>query len=169
MKIGIIGAGSMGVILARHLARRGHHVSIANSRGPESLTTLATKIGVAPISVADAVQAGEMVILAIPAIRRMPRPQCFASLTISVLTLWTVAIWTTPGGSRPERRLTARTLKPMPSGVRSPKLIEAGSRNTALIRKLVSGLAKTKNWPSKPGQFASMVGPEGFEPPTKRL
>jgi ketopantoate reductase len=27
MRIGITGAGSMGEILARHLARRGHHVS----------------------------------------------------------------------------------------------------------------------------------------------
>ena len=40
MRIGVIGAGSMGVILARHLAKLGHQVSIANSKGPESLTVL---------------------------------------------------------------------------------------------------------------------------------
>jgi predicted dinucleotide-binding enzyme len=45
MRIGVIGAGSMGKILARHLAKRGHHVSIANSRGPETLTALAAEIG----------------------------------------------------------------------------------------------------------------------------
>jgi predicted dinucleotide-binding enzyme len=48
MRIGVIGAGSMGGILARHLAKRGHHVSIANSRGPETLTALAAEIGATP-------------------------------------------------------------------------------------------------------------------------
>lgn len=45
----------------------------------------------------------------------------------------------TPGGSSPERRLTARTLTPLLSGARSTKLIEAGLRNTAPNRRLVSG------------------------------
>ena len=66
VRIGVIGAGSMGGILARHLAQRGHHVSIANSRGPESLTALAAGIGATPVSVVDAAQGGEIVILAIP-------------------------------------------------------------------------------------------------------
>ena len=38
MRIAIIGAGSSGGILARHLAKLGHHVSMANSRAPENLT-----------------------------------------------------------------------------------------------------------------------------------
>ena len=58
MRIGVIGAGSMGGILARHLAKRGHRVSIANSRGRESLTALAAEIGATPVSVVDAVQSG---------------------------------------------------------------------------------------------------------------
>jgi predicted dinucleotide-binding enzyme len=66
MRIGIIGAGSMGGILARHLAKLGHHVSIASSRGPENLTALAVEIGATPVSVVDAARAGEIVILAIP-------------------------------------------------------------------------------------------------------
>jgi predicted dinucleotide-binding enzyme len=75
MRIGIIGAGSMGGILARHLARLGHHVSMANSRGPESLTALAAGIGATPVSVVDAAKAGEIVILAIPtkAVADLPR------------------------------------------------------------------------------------------------
>lgn len=75
MRIGVIGAGSMGGILARHLATRGHHISIANSRGPESLTTLAAEIGATPVSVVDAAQAGEIVIIAIPtkAVADLPR------------------------------------------------------------------------------------------------
>lgn len=66
MRIGIIGAGNMGGILGRHLAKLGHHVSIANSRGPESLTALAVQIGATPVPVVDAAKAAEIVILAIP-------------------------------------------------------------------------------------------------------
>ena len=75
MRIGIIGAGNMGKALARHFVRLGHNVSIANSRGPESLTALAGEIGAAPVSVVDAANAGEIVIIAIPtkAILDLPR------------------------------------------------------------------------------------------------
>jgi predicted dinucleotide-binding enzyme len=44
MRIGIIGAGGMGETLARHLAKLGNHVSIANSKGPESLAGFATNL-----------------------------------------------------------------------------------------------------------------------------
>jgi predicted dinucleotide-binding enzyme len=75
MRIGVIGAGSMGGILARHLAKLGHHVAIANARGPESLTGLAAEIGATPVSVVDAAKAGEIVIIAIPtkAVADLPR------------------------------------------------------------------------------------------------
>src|SRR4029077_5820072 len=75
MRIGVIGAGSMGKILACHLAKRGHHVSIANSRGPETLTALAAEIDATPVSVVDAARAGEIVIIAIPtkAVADLPR------------------------------------------------------------------------------------------------
>ena len=75
MRIGIIGAGSMGGILARHFVRLGHHVSIANSRGPESLTALAAEIGARPVSIADAAAAGDVVVLATPtkAVPALPR------------------------------------------------------------------------------------------------
>src|SRR5436190_6227982 len=88
MKIGIIGAGSMGGILARHLARRGHHVLISNSRGPESLTALATEIGATPVSVADAAQAGEIIIIAIPtkAVADLPRA-FFANAPSSIVVI----------------------------------------------------------------------------------
>ena len=66
MRIAVIGAGSMGKILARHLAKRSHHVSIANSRGPESLTALAAEIDATPVSVVDAAKGQEIVIIAIP-------------------------------------------------------------------------------------------------------
>jgi len=66
MRIGVIGAGSMGGILARHLVKLGHQVSIANSRGPESLTALGAEMGATPVSVIDAAKAGGLVIIAIP-------------------------------------------------------------------------------------------------------
>jgi predicted dinucleotide-binding enzyme len=78
----------MGGILARHLARRGHPVSIANSRGPESLTALAAEIGATPVSVVDAAKAGEIVILAIPtkAVPDLPRA-LFADVAGSVIVI----------------------------------------------------------------------------------
>ena len=88
MRIGIIGAGSMGQILARHLARLGHHVSIANSRGPESLTAVAAEIGATPVSVVDAVKTSEIVILAIPtkAVPDLPR-DLFANVPENVVVI----------------------------------------------------------------------------------
>jgi predicted dinucleotide-binding enzyme len=61
MRIAVIGAGNMGGTLARRLAKLRHRVSIANSRGPESLTALAAEIGATPVSVVDAAHAGEIV------------------------------------------------------------------------------------------------------------
>ena len=66
MRIGIIGSGNIGGTLARHLARLKHQVSIANSRGPESLATLAQQLGARAVTVADAVEAGDVVIVSIP-------------------------------------------------------------------------------------------------------
>jgi predicted dinucleotide-binding enzyme len=88
MKIGIIGAGSMGATLARHLAKLGHDVSIANSRGPESLAALAAEVGATPASVVDAAKAAEIVILAIAtkAVAELPR-DLFANVPDSVVVI----------------------------------------------------------------------------------
>ena len=45
MNIGILGAATVGQVLARHLAAAGHNVMIANSRGPESLRDLVEQLG----------------------------------------------------------------------------------------------------------------------------
>jgi len=65
----------MGEILARHLGKFVHHVSIANSRGPESLTAVAAEIAATPVSVVDVTKAVEIVIIAIPtkAVADLPR------------------------------------------------------------------------------------------------
>jgi predicted dinucleotide-binding enzyme len=72
MKIGIIGAGQIGGTLARRLAALGHDVSIANSRGPQSLADLAGEIGAKPVTVEQAAHAGEVVIVTIP-MKNIPR------------------------------------------------------------------------------------------------
>ncbi len=77
----------MGGTLARHLARLGHHVSIANSRGPESLTALAVEIGVAPASAVDAANAGEIVIIAIPTKAVADLADLFANVPSSVVVI----------------------------------------------------------------------------------
>ena len=56
----------MGQILARSLAKLGHDVLIASSRGPGCLSALAAEVGATPVSVVDAVSAAEIVVLAIP-------------------------------------------------------------------------------------------------------
>jgi predicted dinucleotide-binding enzyme len=66
MKIGIIGTGNIGGTLARKLARLGHDVSIANSRGPETLARLAAETGATAVSVAQAARAWGVVIVSIP-------------------------------------------------------------------------------------------------------
>jgi len=78
----------MGRILAVHLARLGHRVSIANSRGPESLTALAAGIGATPVSAADAARSGDLVFLAIPtkAVADLPRG-LFANVAESVAVI----------------------------------------------------------------------------------
>jgi predicted dinucleotide-binding enzyme len=72
MKIGIIGAGHIGGTLARRLAALGHDVSIANSRGPETLAGLARETGAQPVTVEQAARAGQVVIVTIPE-KNIPR------------------------------------------------------------------------------------------------
>jgi predicted dinucleotide-binding enzyme len=74
MRIGIIGAGKIGGTLARRLTALGHQVSIANSRGPETLTALARETGAKPVAVEEAARASDVVIVAIPEknIARLP-------------------------------------------------------------------------------------------------
>jgi predicted dinucleotide-binding enzyme len=66
MKIGIIGAGHIGGTLARRLSALGHDVSIANSRGPESLAGLANETGVKAVTVREAARGKDVVIVTIP-------------------------------------------------------------------------------------------------------
>ena len=66
MKIGIIGAGQIGGTLTLRLTALGHEVSVANSRGPETLSNLAAETGATAVSVPEAVRGVDLIVVTIP-------------------------------------------------------------------------------------------------------
>ncbi len=66
MKIGIIGAGQIGGTLTRRLTALGHEVLVANSRGPQTLATLAAETGAHAVLASDAVRGVDLVVVTIP-------------------------------------------------------------------------------------------------------
>jgi predicted dinucleotide-binding enzyme len=88
MKIGIIGAGEIGGALTRRFTALGHEVSVANSRGPESLAELAAETGAKPVTAVEAARSGEVVIVTIPEknISDLP-PDLFAATPDSVVVV----------------------------------------------------------------------------------
>jgi predicted dinucleotide-binding enzyme len=75
MKIGIIGTGNIGGVLARKLRAAGHDVRVANSRGVEGVRDFAQAIGATPVDVRGAVAGVDAVILSIPfpAVAALPK------------------------------------------------------------------------------------------------
>lgn len=65
MNIAIIGAGNIGMVLARQLDKAGHHVTLAFSRDQQKLQQKAAQIGpnVQASSAAEAVRTSEVIIL----------------------------------------------------------------------------------------------------------
>ncbi|MCW2131924.1 NADPH-dependent F420 reductase [Arthrobacter sp. VKM Ac-2550] len=66
MKIGILGAGSIGSTLACKLAAAGHEVKVANSRGPETIEADILATGATAVNASDVVQDVEVLITSIP-------------------------------------------------------------------------------------------------------
>src|SRR5215475_4244749 len=66
MKIGIIGAGQIGSTLTRRLTELGHKVFVANSRGPKTLSDLASETGATAVSVPETVRGVDLVVVTIP-------------------------------------------------------------------------------------------------------
>jgi len=88
MKIGIIGAGQIGGTLTRRLTKLGHEVSVANSRGPESLAPLAKETGAKAVTAKEAAHAGEVVIVTIPEAKIPTLPKdLFAGVPDSVVVV----------------------------------------------------------------------------------
>jgi len=88
MRIGIIGSGQIGGTLARRFIALGHDVSVANSRGPETLADLARETGAKAVTVRDAARVGDMVIVTIPEgqIPNLPK-QLFAGVPDDVVVV----------------------------------------------------------------------------------
>jgi predicted dinucleotide-binding enzyme len=102
MKIGIIGAGLIGGTLARRLAQLGHQIAIANSRGPETLRSLASDVGATAVTAADAARSGEIVVITIPerAVPELPRG-LFAGVPADVVVIDTGNYYPTRDGRIP--------------------------------------------------------------------
>jgi predicted dinucleotide-binding enzyme len=66
VKIGIIGAGNIGGALARRFTELGHEVSIANSRGPDTLREVEAETGATPVTVHEAARDKDAVVVTIP-------------------------------------------------------------------------------------------------------
>jgi predicted dinucleotide-binding enzyme len=68
MKIGIIGAGSIGATAAKLFVNAGHDVAISNSRGPESLKGLVAELGnkAKAVTVEEAARFGDVILISIP-------------------------------------------------------------------------------------------------------
>jgi 8-hydroxy-5-deazaflavin:NADPH oxidoreductase len=68
MRIGMIGAGQIGGALAGHFAQAGHEVAISNSRGPDTLKDLVTRLGdrTRAMTAEDAARFGEVVVVSVP-------------------------------------------------------------------------------------------------------
>ncbi len=87
MNIGFVGAGAMAQTLAQHALRSGHQVMLSNSRGPESLISIASvfdcKIGTAE----EAAVFGDVVIIAVPlhAHKNLPKQQLEGKVVLDLL------------------------------------------------------------------------------------
>jgi 8-hydroxy-5-deazaflavin:NADPH oxidoreductase len=75
MKIGIIGAGNIGGALARRFTELGHEVSVANSRGPETLREVEAETGATAVAAREAVRGNDVVIVTIPEARVQQLPK----------------------------------------------------------------------------------------------
>src|SRR5690606_37790739 len=102
MRIGIVGAGMIGGTLARRLVTLGHTVTIANSRGPETLAELASETCARAATPAAAVRSGEIVVVTIPqgAVPDLPK-DLFAGVPADVVVIDTGNYYPSRDGSIP--------------------------------------------------------------------
>lgn len=71
MKIGILGVGHIGKTLAQKLGAAGHHVKVANSRGPETIDPDVLTTGAVAVAAREAVSGVDVLILSVP-LHRIP-------------------------------------------------------------------------------------------------
>ena len=75
MKIGISGVGAIGGTIAKKLVKAGHKVSVANSKGKESVSKFANEIGSEPRNIQEISKDIDILILSIPfgSIPKLPK------------------------------------------------------------------------------------------------
>jgi 8-hydroxy-5-deazaflavin:NADPH oxidoreductase len=66
MKIGILGAGTIGAQLAQKLAAAGHQVKLANSRGPQTLTDIIAGTNIEAVDKSEVAAGTDVAILSLP-------------------------------------------------------------------------------------------------------
>ncbi|TCV67423.1 NAD(P)-binding domain-containing protein [Neorhizobium sp. S3-V5DH] len=71
MKVGILGAGHIGKTLVRELSKTGYDVKVANSRGPETIGPSVFTSGGRAVTIEQAVEDVDILILSIP-LNRLP-------------------------------------------------------------------------------------------------
>ncbi|MFM0324659.1 NADPH-dependent F420 reductase [Caballeronia glebae] len=88
MKIGIIGAGNIGSVLALRFGENGHEVRIANSRGPASLADVERETGAKAVEARDALKDAEVVVVTIPEAKVPNLPKdLFAAVPADVVVI----------------------------------------------------------------------------------
>ncbi|WP_114750025.1 NADPH-dependent F420 reductase [Pleomorphovibrio marinus] len=87
MKIGILGVGHIGKTLALALAKAGHEVSVANSRGPETIDTEVLATGADAVTAAQAIRDKDVVILSIPLHRIPETAPLFAGVPVETIVI----------------------------------------------------------------------------------
>lgn len=88
MKIALVGAGNIGTNLARAFTRAGHEVTVANSRGPETLGDLVAETGATALPVEEVAQGADVVVVTIPQVKTPDLPEdLFAGASDEVVVI----------------------------------------------------------------------------------
>lgn len=66
MRVALVGAGNVGATLVRYLAAAGHGVTVANRRGPQTLSDLADQTGAVAMTLAAVTRDARVVIVSVP-------------------------------------------------------------------------------------------------------
>lgn len=88
MKIGIIGAGNIGAVLALRFVEHGHDVKIGNSRGPGTLGDVEQATGAKAAELKDVVKGADVIVVTIPEAKVPNLPKdLFADVPANVVVI----------------------------------------------------------------------------------
>ncbi len=92
MRIGIIGVGNIGGLLAHRFVEAGHEVAVSNSRGTETLGELVRDIGPGALAVApqEAVEFSDVIVVSVPfnRYRELPADGAAGKVVIDTNNYW---------------------------------------------------------------------------------